>query len=211
MIQKRLPFILMLAMWLLVPVAQPSAEASAITEGLKSVVDQVLKVVADPQFKEDKKARRARIREIINPKFNYVEMGKRSLAKNWRKLSPAEKKAFVDLFAKLLENSYASKIESYRDETINYVNEIVRGKYAMVKTEVVRKNDSFGVDYKLLKLGDEWQVYDFIIEGVSMIRNYRSQFSKIIHKESFAKLMEQMSEKVKTLEDQVNEEKSDKS
>ena len=76
-----------------------------------------------PQFKEDKKARRAKIREIINPKFHYIEMGKRSLAKNWKKLSSEEKKEFVDLFAKLLENSYASKIESYRDEKINYVDE----------------------------------------------------------------------------------------
>ena len=211
MIHKWLPFILMLAVCSLVPVAQPSAEASAITDGLKSVVDQVIGVVADPQFKDDKKARRAKIRKIINPKFNYVEMGKRSLAKNWRKLSPEEKKEFVGLFGQLLENSYASKIESYRDEKITYVDEIVKGKYAMVKTEVVRKNDSIGVDYKLLKLGDEWKVYDFIIEGVSMIRNYRSQFSKIIHKESFAKLMEQMSEKVQTLENQVDEEKSDKS
>ncbi len=211
MIQKRLQFIVMLALCLLVPVAQPAAEASAITEGLKSVVDQVISVVADPQFKEDKKARRAKIREIINPKFHYVEMGKRSLARNWKKLSSEEKKDFVDLFAKLLENSYASKIESYRDEKINYVAEVVRGKYAMVKTEVVRKNDNIGVDYKLLKQGDEWKVYDFIIEGVSMIRNYRSQFSKIIHRESFAKLMEQMSEKVQTLENQVDEEKSDKS
>ena len=168
-------------------------------------------MVADPQFKEDKKARRAKIREIINPKFHYVEMGKRSLAKNWKKLSSEEKKEFVDLFAKLLENSYASKIESYRDEKINYVDEVVRGKYAMVKTEVVRKNDNIGVDYKLLKQGDEWKVYDFIIEGVSMVRNYRSQFSKIIHRESFAKLMEQMSEKVQKLEDKINQEKSDES
>ena len=140
-----------------------------------------------------------------------LRWGKRSLAKNWKKLSSEEKKEFVDLFAKLLENSYASKIESYRDEKINYVDEVVRGKYAMVKTEVVRKNENIGVDYKLLKQGDEWKVYDFIIEGVSMVRNYRSQFSKIIHRESFAKLMEQMSEKIQKLEDKINQEKSDES
>jgi phospholipid transport system substrate-binding protein len=199
----------MLAVWLLVPVAQPSAEASAITEGLKSVVDQVLNVVADPQFKQDKKARRARIREIINPKFNYVEMGKRSLAKNWRKLSPAEKKAFVDLFAKLLENSYASKIESYRDEKINYVDEIVRGKYAMVKTEVVRKNGTVNIDYKMIQGGGEWLVYDIVIEGVSMIKNYRSQFARIIHRDSFGMLMEKLNTKVDKLENGQDSNKED--
>ena len=210
MIQKRLQFIVMLAICLLVPVAQPSAEASAVTEGLKSVVDRVISVVGDPQFRDDKRARRAKIREIINPKFHYVEMGKRSLARNWKKLSTEERKEFVDLFSKLLENSYASKIESYRDEKINYVGEVVKGKYAMVKTEVVRKNDNIGVNYKLLKRGDEWKVYDFIIEGVSMVRNYRSQFSKIIRKESFARLIEKMKEKVKNLEDQIDQEKGEK-
>jgi len=150
MIQKRLQFMAILALCFLIPVAQPAAEASTVTEGLKSVVDQVLMVVADPQFKEDKKARRAKIREIINPKFNYLEMGKRSLARNWKKLSAEEKKEFVALFAKLLENSYASKIESYKDEKINYVDEVVKGKYAMVKTEVVRKNDSLGVEDQLV-------------------------------------------------------------
>lgn len=206
MIQKPLQFMAIMAACFLIPAAAPAAEAATVTEGLKSVVDQVLLVVADPQFKEDKKARRAKIREIINPKFNYLEMGKRSLAKNWRKLSPAEKEEFVNLFAKLLENSYASKIESYKDEQINYVSEVVKGKYAMVKTEVIRKNDKFGVDYKLLKKGDDWKIYDFIIEGVSMVRNYRSQFSKIIHKDSFAKLMEKLSEKVQKIEDQIGQE-----
>ena len=92
------------------------------------------------------------------------------------------------------------------DEKIIYVGEIIKGKYAMVKTEVVRKNDSIGIDYKLLKTKNVWKVYDFIIEGVSMVRNYRSQFSKVIRKDSFAKLMEQMAEKVKTLEDQIEQE-----
>ena len=91
------------------------------------------------------------------------------------------------------------------------MDEIVKGKYAMVKTEVVRKTENINIDYKLLKQGDQWKVYDFIIEGVSMVRNYRSQFSKIIHRESFAKLMEQMSEKVQKLEDKLNKKKSDES
>lgn len=176
------------------------ALASAVTDGLKSTIDQVINVVTDPKYKGDSEARRAKLRSIINPRFDYIEMGKRSLARNWRDLSPQERKDFIDLFGQLLENSYANKIESYRDEKINYVDEIIKGKYAMVKTEIVRKNDVIGVDYKLINTGNEWLVYDFIVEGVSMIRNYRSQFNKIIHKDSFQVLMDKLSKKVGELE-----------
>lgn len=176
------------------------ALASAVTDGLKSTVDQVINVVTDPKYKGDSEARRAKLRSIINPKFDYIEMGKRSLARNWRDLSPQERKEFIDLFGQLLENSYANKIESYQNEKINYVDEIIKGKYAMVKTEIVRKNDVIGVDYKLINAGNEWLVYDFIVEGVSMVRNYRSQFNKIIHKDSFQVLMDKLSKKVSELE-----------
>jgi phospholipid transport system substrate-binding protein len=176
------------------------AQASNVTDGLKSTIDQVITIVTDPKYKENSEARRQKLRTIINPKFNYVEMGKRSLSHEWKKLTPKQRKEFVGLFEKLLENSYAAKIESYQNEQINYLDEIIKGKYAMVKTEVVRKAEAVGVDYKLLKTNNQWQVYDFIIEGVSMIRNYRSQFSKIIRKDSFQALLDKMSKKVSELE-----------
>lgn len=177
-----------------------SALASVVTDSLKSTIDQVINVVTDPKYKGDAEARRAKLRSIINPRFDYIEMGKRSLARNWNDLTPQERKDFIDLFGKLLENSYAKKIESYRDEKINYVDEVIKGKYAMVKTEIVRKNDVIGVDYKLINTGNDWLVYDFIVEGVSMIRNYRSQFSKIIRQDSFKGLMDRLSKKVAELE-----------
>ena len=141
------------------------------------------------------------MKDIIFPKFNFLEMGKRSLGnKHWKNIKPEERKAFVDVFGKLLENSYANKLESYSDEKINYVDEIVKGKYAMVKTEVVRKNDSINVDYKLIEGSNEWLVYDIVVEGVSLIKNYRSQFGKVIHNDSFDKLMDKLNAKVKKLE-----------
>ncbi|CAI2719154.1 MlaC/ttg2D family ABC transporter substrate-binding protein [Nitrospina watsonii] len=176
------------------------ALASAVTDGLKTTIDRVINVVTDAKYKGDPQARRAKLRGIIHPKFDYIEMGKRSLARNWRDLSPQERRDFIDLFGQLLENSYAKKIESYQNEEIKYVDEVIKGKYAMVKTEIVRKNDVIGVDYKLIQNGNEWQVYDFIVEGVSLIRNYRSQFNKIIVKESFAELMKKLGKKVKDLE-----------
>ncbi len=191
--------------------AGKTVQASGITEGLKATIDQVINVVTDPQYKNDRTTRRAKMKGIIFPKFNFLEMGKRSLGKkSWKKRTPDERRAFVDVFGKLLENSYANKLENFSDEKINYVDEIVKGRYAMVKTEVVRKNATINVDYKLIKGSSEWLVYDITIEGVSLIKNYRSQFGKIIHNDSFDVLMDKLNAKVKKLEtgDAVNEDSS---
>lgn len=187
---------------LAVLISSPSMiRASAIADDLKSTIDNVIQVVTDPAYKGNKGKRREKLRNIINPMFNYHEMGKRALGKkDWMERNEAEQKQFIDLFGKLLENSYASKIESYQDEKIEYGDEIVKGKYAMVKTKIVRKDDTINVDYKLINGGKAWRVYDFVIEDVSMIRNYRSQFSKIIRKDSFQALIEKMVKKVGDLE-----------
>ncbi|MCH8932800.1 MAG: ABC transporter substrate-binding protein [Nitrospinae bacterium] len=182
--------------------AGKAVQASGITDGLKATIDQVISVVTDPQYQDDRQTRRAKMKGIIFPKFNFLEMGKRSLgSKRWKERSPEERKIFIDVFGKLLENSYANKLESYHDEKINYVDEIVKGKYAMVKTEVIRKNGTVNVDYKLIRGGGEWRVYDIVVEGVSMIKNYRSQFARIIHQDSFDTLMEKLNAKVDKLED----------
>ena len=99
-----------------------------------------------------------------------------------------------------MENSYSSKIESYSDEKIDYKGEVVKGKYALVKTEIVRRDSTIEVNYKMIRDNGEWKVYDFVIEGVSMIRNYRSQFTKIIRKESFDALVQKLSAKVEEIE-----------
>ncbi len=197
--------------------AGKTVQASGITEGLKATIDQVIGVVTDPQLKNDRPTRRAKMKDIIFPKFNFLEMGKRSLGnKHWKEIKPEERKAFIDLFGKLLENSYANKLESYSDEKIDYVDEIVKGRYAMVKTEVMRKNGTVSVDYKLIESPGEWRVYDIVVEGVSLIKNYRSQFGKIIHNDSFDTLMEKLNTKVKKLEtgeaaeEDANKENNDK-
>jgi phospholipid transport system substrate-binding protein len=175
------------------------ATASEITDGLKSAIDKTIEIVVDPKYQNDKTARRTAMRKIIDGKFNYTEMGRRSLAKNWNGLSVQQRQEFVGLFSKLLENSYASKIESYRDEQIIYRDEVVKGDYAMVKTRIKRADDKIDVDYKLKKSGDQWQIYDFVIEKVSMIRNYRSQFSKIIKRDSYEALVAKLTKKLNEL------------
>ena len=173
---------------------------SQITADLKGTIDQVLEIVSDKDLKKNPTLRREKLRNVIGLRFNYKQMVMRSLAKNYKNRSENERKEFTMLFKKLLENSYASKIETYRNETIDYLGEQIKGKYAMVKTQVVRKDGVIDVDYKMLKENGQWLVYDFVIEGVSLIRNFRSQFSKIINTESYATLVSKLRKKVKDLE-----------
>ena len=182
---------------------------SEVTSQLKGTIEKVIKIVQDEALKNDKQARREALRETINGRFNYRQMVMRSLAKNWDTRSDQERQEFIALFKSLLENSYANKLEAYQNEKINYVSEIIKGKYALVKTEVVRKSSTIGVDYKLIQENGNWQVYDFVIEGVSMIRNYRSQFTKIIRRDSYEVLVQKLTEKINELEqDSKTSEKS---
>ena len=169
---------------------------SEITDQLKSTIDKVINIVRDESLKNDKQGRRAALRKTIDERFNYRQMVMRSLAKNWDARSGRERQEFIALFKSLLENSYANKLEAYRDEKINYLDEIIKGEYALIKTEVVRRSSTIGVDYKLINENGNWMVYDFVIEGVSMIRNYRSQFTKIIHRDSYEVLVQKLKEKI---------------
>lgn len=173
---------------------------SPITSELKQTIDEVIQIVSNPDLKKTPKLRREKLRKTIGFRFNYNQMVRRSLARNYKNRTNKEREEFTGLFKKLLENSYASKIENYQDETINYVDEKVKGKYALVKTEIVRKNGTIDVDYKLINENGRWTVYDFVIEEVSLIRNYRSQFSKIIKTESYGALVAKLTKKIKDLE-----------
>ena len=179
---------------------------SHITTDLKGTIDQVLEIVSDKNLQKNPPLRREKLRQVIGLRFNYKQMVMRSLAKNYMDRSDKERKEFTRLFKKLLENSYASKIENYRNETIDYVGEQIKGKYAMVKTQIVRKDGVIDVDYKMLKENGQWLVYDFVIEGVSLIRNYRSQFSKIISTESYPVLVSKLRKKVKDIKTKSVEE-----
>ena len=182
---------------------------SEVTSQLKDTIEKVIKIVQDEALDKDKQARRVALRKTIAERFNYRQMVMRSLAKNWDARSDQERQEFIALFKSLLENSYANKLEAYKDEEINYVDEIIKGKYALVKTEVVRKSSTIGVDYKLIQENGNWKVYDFVIEGVSMIRNYRSQFTKIIRRDSYEVLVQKLTDKINELEqDSKTSEKS---
>ena len=172
------------------------AFANPPADEIKRTVDEVVRIVADKDMKKNETKRRQALKKSISNIFDYAEMAKRSMGKHWNARTPAEKKVFVDLFATLLENSYAGKIESYNNEKIIYIKDLVDGDYAEVKSKVVTANrDEFTLDYRLLKQNNKWMVYDVIIEGVSLVSNYRSQFNKIITANGYDKLVKKLQSK----------------
>jgi len=183
------------------------ALAGAPTDQLRAQIDRAVKILDDPELKKDgrQKDRRAAVRQVANDIFDFSETAKRSLARHWAPRTPAERDEFVALFTDLLERSYIGKIETYGGEQIHFVGETVEGEGAVVRTKLVTKQGTeIPIDYRMLKRGDKWLVYDVVIEGVSLISNYRTQFNKIITTSSFQDLMKKM----KTKQDEfLNEEK----
>lgn len=171
---------------------------ASVTDTVKKTVDSVVHIVTDPEMKKksNETKRRSSIKTAISAIFDSQEMSKRTLARHWRDRTPVEQKQFTELFADLLENSYVSKIESYNDEKILYTKEAIDGGYAEVKSKVVTaRNDEYTLDYRLHKQGDKWMVYDVVIEGVSLVSNYRTQFNKIINSEGYAGLVKKLQAK----------------
>ena len=171
------------------------AQAGA-TAQVKGTVDKVLEILRDPALKAPDKAeaRRKKLKEVIYPRFDFLEMAKRSLGTHWRNRTPKEREEFVSLFADLLEQSYYKKLESYTDEEILYTKEQVDEKFGVVATKIVsqKENIDIPIEYKLLRQDAQWRVYDVVIEGVSMVSNYRSQFNRIIETSSYAELVKRM-------------------
>jgi phospholipid transport system substrate-binding protein len=173
---------------------------AAPTDDVKKVVDEVVRIVSDKDMKKNDHKRRQALKKTISTVFDYSEMAKRSLGKHWNQRTPAEKKQFSELFASLLENSYASKIESYNDERIVYLKEIMDGDYAEVKSKVLTaKRDEFTLDYRLMNQNGKWLAYDVVIEGVSLVSNYRTQFNKIITTNGYPELVKKLQTKTEEI------------
>jgi phospholipid transport system substrate-binding protein len=167
------------------------------TGAVKETVDQVLVVLRDQALKDPAKVveRRAKLEEIIGQRFDYAEMAKRTLASQWRGLSAEKQQEFVSLFQQFLANSYAGNVDGYSGEQVEYLKEREKGEFAEVQTKVVSPKVQIPLDYRLLKKDGEWRVYDVIIDGVSLMKNYRGQFSRIIHSSSFETLLDKLRSK----------------
>lgn len=183
-----------LAVWCLAVVI-PGKAMATVTDEVKKTVDEVIRIVSDKELEkpQNEQKRRRELKAAIGRIFDYAEMAQRSLGRHWKERSPAERKEFVQLFETLLENSYAGKIESYNQEKIVYLKESAEGEYAEVKSKVVTaKRDEFTLDYRLLSKGGKWMIYDVVIEGVSLVSNYRTQFNKIVTSQGYGELVKKL-------------------
>ena len=196
--RRHAALVLAVAVTALVVTTSP-ARAGVPLEQLRTQVDRVLKVLEDPELKKDGRAkdRRAAVRKIANDIFDFNETAKRSLGRHWQARTPAEQAEFVQVFSDLLERSYLSKIEVYGGEKIQYLSDNIEGgDQAKVQTKIVTKAGSeIPIEYRMHKRSEKWLVYDVIIEGVSLVSNYRTQFNKIIQTSSFQELVKKMKTK----------------
>ena len=173
--------------------------AGVPTDQVRVTVDRVLKILKDPTLNSAsaKEARRSELSKAILPRFDFEEMAKRSLGAEWRRRTPAEQAEFIRLFTDLLKDSYIETIESYRGDKVIYRRESQDGDYADLGTKVINeRGEEFTIDYRLHLEGSEWKVYDVIVENISLVNNYRSQFRRVLERSSFAELLQTIRGKV---------------
>jgi phospholipid transport system substrate-binding protein len=188
------------------------AQAGAAITPLEQVRTTVTGIIGVMQNKElsrpDKKAvRREKIMAYVTARFDFEEMSRQTLAAKWRELSPEQRKDFERLFSELLRDTYIGRVEAYSDEEIKFVKEVydsAQPTKAMVYTKVVKNNQEIPINYKLLIRNGEWFVYDVMIEGVSLIRNYRTEFTRILNQEQYAGLVKRLQVKIDNRESANN-------
>jgi phospholipid transport system substrate-binding protein len=169
---------------------------------IMETIDRALTILKDPSLQEDKKAeeRRQKLWEEISPIFNFEEMSKRALGRHWRKLSPEEKSEFVELFTGHLKGAYIGKTDTYSGEKIVYLREKQDNNYAKVHTKfILNTGKGMIVDFNMHNNHGKWKIYDVIIEGVSLVNNYRSQFNNFLINSSSEELIKKINEKIQRM------------
>jgi phospholipid transport system substrate-binding protein len=177
------------------PGAVPCEAAAAV----KDTTDKILVVIKDPELRKPgmEAERRARIRRIADERFAWSEMARRSMGRNWAKLSEDQRQEFLPLFNNLVYQTYMDKVADYSGEKIVYSGEQVDGGYSTVSVTIItEKNTEIPVKYRMMKEKERWAIYDVSIEGVSLVNNYRTQFSEFLTNGTIDKLIARLKEKV---------------
>ena len=167
------------------------------TEVVRSTLTEVFRILEDEKLKDPAKhiPRRRMLEEVIASRFDYTEMSKRTLAAHWTPLTAGERAEFVELFKSFLSDRYAEKIEGYSGQQVFYLSERIEGNYAEVRTELRSTKVEIPMDYRLHTKNGTWHAYDIIADGVSLVKNYRSQFDKIIRSDSYQELVRRLRER----------------
>jgi phospholipid transport system substrate-binding protein len=184
---------------LLAPALALAAPAASPKEAVEVDVQKVLTTLAEPAFKDQSRdVKIAKIRSIINEIFDYTELSKRTLGREWAKFNAAQQAEFVKLFSDLLEKTYADRLLAYSNEKVVFEKEnMLNEKQAEVFSNVLTNDGKkIPLDYRLVLKDGKWRVYDVIIEGISMVKNYRDQFRDILAKDAPEQVLKMLREKV---------------
>ncbi len=175
------------------------AYADAPLSTVQANVDKILEVLRDPSLKADsaKETKKERLRSIYKSMFDEVELSRRTLARNWNKLNTEERREFVEFYQQVLEKAYIDKILSYTNEEIAYERETrLAENQVEVQTVIITSSKKIPISYRVILSGGTWKVYDVIIENVSLVLNYRTQFNTILEKNTPEGLLEILRKKV---------------
>ena len=171
------------------------AQAGAPLDLVRTTVDRAIQILKDPELSspDRKKERVERLRETLVAIFDYEEMAKRALGPHWRQRTPAEQEEFVKLFRDFLERVYSDKIGLYGGEKVRFGREVMDNEFAQVESTIIQpKGEEIAVVYKLRQVNGQWKVYDAIVENISIINNYRSQFDRVISSTSYEELVKRL-------------------
>ena len=173
--------------------------AGAPLDTVKVNVNNVLDVLRNPKLKAEsaKEIKKDKLRIIYKTMFDENEFSRRTLSRNWSKLNPAEQVEFVKLFEQVLEKSYADKILDYTNEKVEFTkDEMKSDTQAEVQTKIITASKEIPIFYRMILKDGKWKVYDVVVENVSLVQNYRTQFNDILSKNTPEQLLETLRKKV---------------
>ena len=177
--------------------AAPLSTAGSATEAIRSTSEAVIRVLNNEELRKPTRLeeRRRQLVEIIGKRFSYEEMSKRALGAHWSKLTEADRQEFVNLFKRLLANTYVDKIEGFGKEQVQYLYERLEPGYAEVRTKIISDKGTLPLDFRLVDQAGAWMVYDIVVDGISLVNNYRGQFTRILSVYSYPQLMAKLRDK----------------
>ena len=189
--------IILLAVVLILPL---QALAGGAKETVETQINKMLARMQSAEFKAlDKNGKIDEIRTIINEVFDWQELSRRTLGREWKKFTPDQRKEFVSLFEKLLQDIYADRILAYTSEKIEFGKEtqLKKGRVEVESYIITADGTKVPLFYRMTDKSGQWKCYDVVIEGVSMVKNYRGQFREILSKKKPEDLLKTLREKTK--------------
>jgi len=178
-----------------------AALAGEPQDRLKTGIDKVIAILSDASLKgQTKRAdRQTKLRTVADSFFDWRELSRRAAAEHWSKFNPKQQDDFVVAFSELLQKTYIRKLEKYNNEKVTYLGEQIADNQAFLKTQVAMKDKTIPINYVMIK-HDQWMVYDVVVEGVSLVKNYRTQFAKILTKDTPEALIQRIKDKIAALD-----------